>query len=111
MCDHVEHEEISYDEFGNSKEVKTELNILEWKQACRSCKDMNSVITSSTRPRGAQSSDIRKSQLKMTGKLATINPVLKPTVNENQLKLMITTLQKDNSNLKIELDNYVKRNN
>jgi hypothetical protein len=53
MCDHVEHEEISYDEFGNSKEVKTELNILEWKQACRSCKDMNSVITSSTRPRGA----------------------------------------------------------
>ncbi len=47
----------------------------------------------------------------MTGKLATINTALKPTVNDNQFKSIITSLKKENANLKIELDDYYKRSN
>ena len=51
-CDHAERFETEYDENGNEIEVKTEFNIQDWKHACRSCRDMNSIVTAQQFPKG-----------------------------------------------------------
>jgi hypothetical protein len=52
VCEHVERLETLYDDDGNEIEVKTDFQIQEWKHACRSCRDMESLVTQQKQPPG-----------------------------------------------------------
>jgi hypothetical protein len=43
--------ETEVDENGNSTEIKTDFQILDWKHSCRSCRDLNSLVTTKQTPK------------------------------------------------------------